>query len=120
MKFLTDRCAGHRLAEWLREQGHDVCEARDLGPDPGDRALLKRAADEGRVLVTMDKDFGEFLFVEKAAHSGLLRLPDLPVKQRIALMDRLLTDYSNALEERAVVTVRGGRVRISRIPQPEN
>ena len=37
MKFLVDRCAGRKLAEWLRSQGHDVLESRALGPDPGDR-----------------------------------------------------------------------------------
>ena len=40
MKFLIDRCAGQLLADWLRKQGHDVVESRELGPDPGDRALL--------------------------------------------------------------------------------
>src|SRR5207249_12154215 len=33
VKFLIDRCAGHRLAEWLRAQGHDVVESRERGPD---------------------------------------------------------------------------------------
>ena len=32
---------------------------------------------EGWVLVTMDKDFGEFLFVERAPHHGMVRLPDV-------------------------------------------
>ena len=44
MKFLIDRCAGRLLADWLRDQGHDVVESRELGPDPGDRALLEWAA----------------------------------------------------------------------------
>ena len=64
MKFLVDRCAGRRLAEWLRSQGHDVVESRERGPDPGDRILLQWAADEERVLVTIDTDFGELLFLE--------------------------------------------------------
>ena len=52
MKFLIDRSAGQLLAEWLRNEGHDVVESRELGPDPGDRALLEWAAREARVLVT--------------------------------------------------------------------
>jgi hypothetical protein len=28
VKFLVDRCAGRRLAEWLRGQHHDALEAR--------------------------------------------------------------------------------------------
>jgi predicted nuclease of predicted toxin-antitoxin system len=49
VKFLVDRCAGRRLADWLRSQGHDVLEASSLGADPGDRALLRLAAQEQRV-----------------------------------------------------------------------
>lgn len=30
MKFLVDICAGHRLANWLRSQGFEVLEVRDV------------------------------------------------------------------------------------------
>ena len=68
MRFLVDRCAGRRLAEWLRTQEHDVVESRERGPDPGDRTLLAWASAEERVLITMDKDFGggSFSLVEPA------------------------------------------------------
>ena len=59
MKFLIDRCAGHRLAEWLRGLGHEVAETKDREPDPGDAAILLQATAEGRILVTIDTDFGE-------------------------------------------------------------
>lgn len=114
MRFLIDRCAGHRLAIWLAEQGHDVAESKDRGPDPGDRDLLNWAAQEARVLVTMDKDFGEFIFSEHLPHSGLIRLPDVPASARIILMERVLTKHDRDLENQAIVTVRGGRIRISR------
>ena len=63
MRFLLDRCAGRRLAEWLQGEGHDVLEARTLGADPGDRALLELAASENRVLITIDTDFGELVYL---------------------------------------------------------
>ena len=46
MKFLVDRCVGRRLAEWLSQRGHDVVEARTLGPDSGDSELLKWAVGQ--------------------------------------------------------------------------
>ena len=52
MRFLIDRCAGTLIAAWLRTQSHDVVEARDLGPDPGDRVLLEWAAHDSRILIT--------------------------------------------------------------------
>lgn len=113
MKFLVDRCAGSRLATYLRELGHDAVESRQRGPDPGDRVLLEWAASEGRVLITMDKDFGEFLFVEKASHCGMVRLPDVPAAQRIVLMEKVLVAHAQDLLEQAVITIRGGRIRIS-------
>jgi predicted nuclease of predicted toxin-antitoxin system len=62
MKFLVDRCAGRKLAEWLRGQGHDVLESRSLGPDPGDRKLLETALEQGRILVTIDTDFAQLVY----------------------------------------------------------
>ena len=78
MRFLVDRCAGRRLAEWLQVEGHDVLEARTLGADPGDRALLELAASENRVLITIDTDFGELVYLHDLPHTGLVRLPDVP------------------------------------------
>ncbi|MGQ0591194.1 MAG: DUF5615 family PIN-like protein [Gammaproteobacteria bacterium] len=114
MKFLIDRCAGHRLSEWLRAQGHDVVESRERGPDPGDRGLLAWAEAEGRILVTMDKDFGTLVFLDKAPHRGMIRLPDVSADRRIQMMEQLLENHSTALLNRAIVTLRGGRIRVSR------
>jgi len=117
MKFLIDRCAGRLIAQWLRSQGHDVVESRERGPDPGDRTVLEWAASESRILVTIDTDFGQLVFLENAPHCGLIRLPDVPAKERLRLIEDLLTRFSSQLEEAAIITVRGGRVRISKSPQ---
>ena len=116
MRFLVDRCAGRLLAAWLRSEGHDVLEAHALGPDPGDAALLERANAEGRVLVIIDTDFGELVYLHDVRHAGLIRLPDVPPERRIALMAELVERHRPALETGAVVTIRGQRIRISRPP----
>ena len=116
MRFLVDRCAGRRLAEWLGNNGHDAIEAQTLGPDPGDRALLERAGAQDRILVTMDKDFGELIYLRRVSHAGLILLPDVRAHQRIELVRAVIENHGEVLEERAVVTVRGGRIRISHPP----
>jgi predicted nuclease of predicted toxin-antitoxin system len=94
-----------------------VVESRERGPDPGDRVLLEWAATESRILITIDTDFNQLVFLEKASHNGLVRLPDVPAKERVRIMEDLLVRFSEQLEQAAIITVRGGRVRISRTPQ---
>ena len=112
MKFLVDHCAGRRLAEWLRAEGHDVFDAGEES-DPGDRTLLERAAAEGRILVTLDRDFGRLVYVGGAVHAGLVRLPDVPVRARHALMAEVLQEHRETLDRQALVTVRGGRIQVT-------
>lgn len=92
-----------------------MTESRERGPDPGDRTLLEWAASERRILVTMDKDFGQIVFVDKVSHCGLVRLPDVPATKRIALVQKLLQDHAHELADGAILTVRGDRVRIARV-----
>lgn len=116
MKFLIDRCAGRRLTDWLCAQGHDARHVGEMGEDPGDKALLQWAAAEGRVLVTIDTDFGTLVFLHNQQHAGLVRLPDVPVTERIRLMSVLLEAHSESLERGSVITVRGDRIRVSKRP----
>ncbi len=117
MKFLVDRCAGRRLADWLRTQGHDVLDASGAGPDPGDVALLARSAAEQRVLITIDTDFGTLVYRARMAHAGLIRLPDIPATRRIEIVQQLLSDHADAMAAGAVITVRSGRIRVSLPPR---
>jgi predicted nuclease of predicted toxin-antitoxin system len=113
MRFLIDRCAGSTIAEWLRQEGHEVLEARSLGPDPGDEQLLFIAVDQSRVVVTIDSDFGTIIFRDGAEHRGLVRLPDVPVAQRIETMRVILERHAADLAAGAIVTARGGRIRVN-------
>src|SRR5437588_8819101 len=104
MRFLIDRCAGKLIAESLRTHGHDVVESRERGPDPGDRVLLEGAAQESRVLITIDTDFGQLVFLEGQSHSGLIRLPDVPSSERVAIIKDLLERFQKELESHAIIT----------------
>ena len=73
----------------------------------------KRAAAEGRILITIDRDFGKLVYVGRTSHAGLVRLPDVPTRNRIALMADVLQEHRDALEGQALVTIRGGRIRIT-------
>jgi predicted nuclease of predicted toxin-antitoxin system len=82
--------------------------------DPGDAALLRLAADEGRVLVTIDTDFGTLVYLSGAAHAGIIRLPDVPATRRIALMEQILTSKTETEIAGAIITASDSRIRFSR------
>jgi hypothetical protein len=63
MKLLLDTCVWGKAADELRAAGHDVVWAGAWPQDPGDEEILKLAHSEGRVLVALDKDFGELVIV---------------------------------------------------------
>jgi predicted nuclease of predicted toxin-antitoxin system len=114
VRFLVDRCAGRRLANWLRQQGHDVRDARDEVADPGDAALLRVAVAERRALITIDTDFGTLVYLAGAAHAGIIRLPDVPARSRIALVEQILLGWTEAEIGSAMIIVTGNRIRFSR------
>ena len=64
MRVLMDSCVAGGAAGIVRGAGYDVSWAGDWPHDPGDQEILRRAADEGRVLVTIEKDFGELAVVQ--------------------------------------------------------
>jgi len=114
MRFLVDECAGPGLAKWLREQGHDVVSVFDQAQGMTDDDVLNIALANERILITVDKDFGEKIFREKRHHHGviLLRLKDERSKSKINAIERLLNGFSARINDQFVV-VTDTRVRLS-------
>ncbi len=56
MNFLVDAQLPRRLAEWLRDRGHDACHTLDLakGNRTSDAELCMLAANEDRIVVTKE------------------------------------------------------------------
>jgi hypothetical protein len=61
MKFLVDRCAGATLAQWLRDKGHDVREARRIAGSFDCRTCPPRSASRcsSRLLAAHEKELLE-------------------------------------------------------------
>jgi predicted nuclease of predicted toxin-antitoxin system len=57
MKLLADENFPYPVVEALRGKGHDIVCARTDRSGLTDRALLERAESDGRVILTLDKDF---------------------------------------------------------------
>jgi predicted nuclease of predicted toxin-antitoxin system len=112
MKLLLDSCVWGKAAEELRGIGHIVSLVEDWPSDPGDEIILAEAAADGRIIVTLDKDFGTLAVACDRAHAGIIRLVNLSARQQAAYCARVLQQFSAELEAGAIVTVEPGRVRI--------
>ena len=68
MKLLLDTGVWGGACQGLEAAGHDVVWTGTWSSDPGDEEILATAHREGRVLVTLDKDFGELAVVRRIPH----------------------------------------------------
>lgn len=112
MKLLLDSCVWYKAREELAAAGHDVLCAGDWPQDPGDEEILRRAHLEGRVLVTMDKDFGELAVVRNLPHGGIIRLVKIAARKQGPACAAAVERYEVILGRGAIVTVEPGRVRV--------
>jgi len=98
MKLLLDTCVWGGAKRELVEAGHDVVWAGDWAEDPGDEQLLSRAREEGRIVVTLDKDYGELAIVRRQPHAGIVRLVDHSATRQAAVCLHVLSLHAVALE----------------------
>ncbi len=84
MKFIADENLGIKVPDYLKNLGFDIVAVTQIARGDPDKKVLEIANKQGRVLITLDKDFGELVFKEKLIHSGviLLRLKDESVDNK--------------------------------------
>lgn len=99
MRFLADECCDSILVDALRSQGHDVLFVMESLRGASDEAILVRAFDEDRLLITEDKDFGELVYrLRRPTHGILLLRFDVQDREtKIPRILELLTDESDRL-----------------------
>jgi predicted nuclease of predicted toxin-antitoxin system len=113
LKFLADVNIEKRIVVALRESGFDVLWIPDYDCGMNDRALLKLATAEQRVLITNDTDFGELFFRHRIVSSGviLFRVEGDNTLVKITLLKNLLLRHNEKVENCFVIISRK-RVRI--------
>jgi len=115
MRFFVDECTGPIVAEWLREQKHQVFSVYDEARGMEDDDIIQKVFAENWILITNDKDFGEKVYRERRPHHGivLLRLEDERAAVKIETLRRLFRSYADRLFDQFVV-VTETKVRFAR------
>lgn len=105
MKFLVDECVGQGVADWLERQGYDTKSILDTFPGIADEMVLEMALEENRILVTMDKDFGDLIFRGNIDHCGiiLLRLLNWQLKNKITVLEKIFMNHMHEFENNFIV-----------------
>ena len=106
MRILADENFPALSVQELEKLGHDVLWVRTVMPGTGDDAILARAHTEERLLVTLDKDFGELAFGRQLpADCGvvLFRIKMSDAKAAAVKMATVLNSRSDWIGNFAVV-----------------
>ena len=103
----------------LIEEGHDVLSVLDVNQRATDQEIMALAIEEGRILITEDKDFGELVFVRGLPHPCIVRFVDMPVAEKVEAMRELIESRPNAIREGSLIVVTRNRVRIRSSENPE-
>ncbi len=117
MKLLLDQDVYFATERFLREHGHDVVTAAEIGCSRSpDADLLDRARKLGRIFVTRDRDFGRLVFLDRQ-RSGViyLRISFKTLAGGHQELRHVLDHYSEEELGGAFVVVEVGRHRIRRL-----
>ena len=110
--IFLDSCVWGGALPSLGNLGHDVVWSGAWSQDPGDSAILAAAHSQRRILVTLDKDFGELAIVKGLRHSGIVRLTGFKATQMAQAIHHVVTCYQQELLAGAIITVDPERIRI--------
>jgi predicted nuclease of predicted toxin-antitoxin system len=108
-----------RVVAWLRAAGHDAADLREQGLHRlADGDVFAKAADEKRVLLTFDLDFGEIVGLGLQSGSSVIvfRLRNTRTDFVLERLRDVLEHSSEALQVGAIVAVEDGRHRVRNLP----
>jgi len=113
LKFLADESCDFSIVRSLRKANYDVNAIAEETPGISDLEVLKKARKEERILLTEDKDFGEWIYAHGSEISGVIffRYPS-SYRQHIAAMPHELIKLKKEELVGSFTVVEPGRFRV--------
>jgi predicted nuclease of predicted toxin-antitoxin system len=118
MRFLVDNPLSWRLAERLRQTGHDAIHVREVGmAAAADPDIYLRGIREDRVIITQDTDFGGLMAGSDPPRGcvALLRLSSGRVEHQWVRLSVLLEQHAGDLVAGTIAVITDTRIRLRRL-----
>jgi predicted nuclease of predicted toxin-antitoxin system len=116
VKFLGDENLDWQIVERLRLDGHEVLYVVEMEPGIPDDEVLELANNQGAILLTSDKDFGELVFRLRRIATGivLIRLFGLSPDDRAEIIANTISLHADELLG-AFTVISSKNIRIRKI-----
>jgi len=108
MKFVADENIDLPIILRLRADGHEVHAVFEMSAGIPDDEVLKLANDQGVVLLTGDKDFGELVYRDRRLTCGivLIRLAGLSNHEKAGIVSAVVKEHAQELSHAFTVISR--------------
>jgi predicted nuclease of predicted toxin-antitoxin system len=120
MRFLVDNALSPVLATLLSQAGHDALHVRTIELQRAeDIVIFDKAADDDRIVVSADTDFGALLAVRNVQKPSVIQFRGPGSRKPDVLSRAILSNLSqlaDALERGSIVTFEPSRVRVRALP----
>ena len=119
MRFLIDNALSPKIADGLRLASHDTVHIRELNLQSAtDEIVFKKAAEENRILISADTDFGTMLALRQDKKPSVIlfrrsiKNPDRQLKFLLANLPNL----EQPLIDGSIIVLEDTRIRIRSLP----
>ena len=110
MRFLANENFPSASVHQIRAAGHDIAAIAEDSPGAKDSMVLSRAAQEERIVLTFDRDYGELIFRHKSLSPlGVIyfRFDPLTPEEPAQFLLQLLSQNQVGVERKFTVVERG-------------
>lgn len=115
MIFLADECVDKPIVDHLRDCGYSVLYVAEMSAGISDDEVLRLANEKSAILLTSDKDFGEFIFRQQRLNQGiiLIRMSKLSSEQQAKVVADVIKNHLSEIPQAFTVISPGiARIRL--------